>query len=117
LQSALLNIALNARDAMPTGGILKFETDEIELEEGFCLNSGLDISTGKYIQVNVIDTGTGMGLATVYGTIKEHKGAIDVNSCFFKILLKQPLSALHPQESLNSGLNNKQLVFSDKSLI
>jgi CheY-like chemotaxis protein len=105
LQNALLNLALNARDAMPKkGGEITFITDIADLDNEFCVQSSYEITTGKYLRVLVTDTGTGMdedtlrhifepffttkelgkgtgmGLAAVYGTIKNHKGAINVYS-------------------------------------
>jgi two-component system, cell cycle sensor histidine kinase and response regulator CckA len=104
LQNALLNLALNARDAMPDGGTLTFSTEMIGPDEH---QSIAERDTNKighlesYLQVSVNDTGTGMdektkmhvfepffttkepgkgtglGLASVYGTIKSHKGLID----------------------------------------
>ncbi len=94
IQSAILNLALNARDAMPSGGKLIFSTDIIELNKEYCNNNPFDITPGSYIEIHIIDTGTGMsketkkhifepffttkapgkgtgmGLAAVYGTIK-----------------------------------------------
>jgi hypothetical protein len=95
LQSALLNLALNARDAMPAGGDLTFATDLVELEPS---------AGGAGLRIRVVDTGvgmseevrrrlfepffttkepgrgTGMGLAAVYGTISDHHGTIQVES-------------------------------------
>jgi len=104
LQSAVLNLALNARDVMPDGGELVFATDVVELDEEYCSTVPYDVTPGSYLQVSVADTGTGMdeqtrarifepffttkepgkgtgmGLAAVYGTIKNHKGSITVYS-------------------------------------
>jgi two-component system CheB/CheR fusion protein len=104
LQNAVLNLALNARDAMPQGGELIFATDVVELDDGFCKVSLDDINPGRYLQVSVIDSGTGieknllpkifepffttkapgagtgMGLAAVYGTAKSHRGTVTVIS-------------------------------------
>ncbi len=104
LQSAILNLALNARDAMPEGGEITFNTDIQSLDAAFCNTHHNDINPGDYLQISVIDTGegipkkirqyifepffstkdmaekTGMGLAAVYGIIKNHKGVIDVTS-------------------------------------
>ena len=101
LQNAILNIAINARDAMPSGGILSFSTTIVDLEEKAF---NFEIPAGRYIQVSVTDTGigmseeikrhlfepffttkevgkgTGLGLAAVYGTVKNHGGAISVYS-------------------------------------
>jgi len=104
LQNALLNLALNARDAMPSGGDLTFTTDIRQMSEQDCRNLPYEISPGSYLQILVKDTGvgmdsevqqhlfepffttkkqgkgTGMGLAAVYGTVKNHRGAINVFS-------------------------------------
>jgi PAS domain S-box-containing protein len=104
LQNAVLNLGLNARDAMPDGGELSFATDIVELDEKYCKSKPYEIIPGKYLQVCVSDTGCGMGkktlkrifepffttkeqgkgigmgLAAVYGTVKSHNGSISVNS-------------------------------------
>jgi two-component system, cell cycle sensor histidine kinase and response regulator CckA len=104
LQNAVLNLAINARDAMPTGGELTFATSNVVLDKDYCSRSPYHPTPGKYIQISVIDTGmgmsaetqdrmfepffttkatgkgTGMGLAAVYGTMKSHKGVIGVYS-------------------------------------
>ncbi len=102
LHAALLNLALNARDAMPDGGTLTFETRLLDLdgERG----AALDVAPGRYLEVCVRDTGaglsvearahlfepffttkplgkgSGLGLAEVYGTVKAHGGAVTVES-------------------------------------
>jgi PAS domain S-box-containing protein len=104
LQNALLNLGVNARDAMPEGGILVFASANIELDSEFCESSGFGISAGPYIEISVSDTGvgmskeimqrifepffttkeigkgTGLGLAAVYGTITDHQGCINISS-------------------------------------
>ncbi|MCA9520713.1 MAG: response regulator [Myxococcales bacterium] len=104
LQNAILNLGLNARDAMPEGGVLHFETEIIELGAGPESSHSFQVLPGPYVRVTVRDTGvgmsrelqervfepffttkekgrgTGMGLAAVYGTVKNHRGAIDVVS-------------------------------------
>ncbi len=104
LQNALLNLALNARDAMPDGGEMIFSTDVVFLDKEYCSANPYKILPGSYLQVSITDTGTGideetqrhifepffttketgkgtgMGLAAVYGTVKNHKGAINVYS-------------------------------------
>jgi PAS domain S-box-containing protein len=104
LQNALLNLALNARDAMPDGGELTFATDITELNEEYCRSNPHEIYPGQYLQISVTDSGTGideqtrqhmfepfyttkeegkgtgMGLAAVSGTVKTHKGSINVCS-------------------------------------
>jgi PAS domain S-box-containing protein len=104
IQNALLNIALNARDAMPTGGGLKFRTASTNLTESTIPAFHSDIKPGPFIKICISDTGTGfteearkhifepfyttkeagkgtgMGLASVYGTVQTHRGGIDVQS-------------------------------------
>jgi PAS domain S-box-containing protein len=104
LQSALLNVALNARDAMPEGGDLTFATENVVLDEGDSRRAGPEAHAGKYVRVRIADTGvgmdaemlrrvfepffttkepgkgTGMGLAAVYGTVQAHGGWVDVAS-------------------------------------
>ncbi len=98
---ALFNLAANARDAMPGGGDLTIETRLVEIREQ---DAHLELKTGRYAQVIIHDTGcgmskeeqsklfepffttkpmgqgTGLGLATVYGFVKQSLGAIDVKS-------------------------------------
>ncbi len=104
LQNALLNLAINARDAMDDSGDITFLTKEKELTDEFCAKETINVPSGEYVQVSVTDTGTGMdsetlehifepffttrepgkgtgmGLAAVYGTVESHKGAITVRS-------------------------------------
>jgi two-component system cell cycle sensor histidine kinase/response regulator CckA len=100
LQNAVLNLALNARDAMPAGGHLTFRTRTEELSLADCQGLPFLVDPGPYIVIQVVDTGhgiepevqrrmfepffttketgkgTGMGLASVYGTVASHRGAI-----------------------------------------
>ena len=104
LQNALLNLAINARDAMPEGGEMVFETDIIALGEEFRRRHNYKIIPGTYLKMSISDSGcgmdketqkhifepffttkavgkgTGMGLASVYGTVLGHKGHINVYS-------------------------------------
>lgn len=104
LQNALLNLGVNARDALPDGGVITFATENIELNSGDCESSGFNIAPGPYIEISVTDNGvgmtqetikhvfepffttkevgkgTGLGLAVVYGAITDHHGCISIFS-------------------------------------
>jgi signal transduction histidine kinase len=104
LQNALLNLGINARDAMPEGGIITFTTTNVVLDSNYCEASPFDITPGQYIEISVSDNGsgmtkeviqhifepffttkevgkgTGLGLAVVYGTITDHHGCITIYS-------------------------------------
>jgi len=100
IEQILMNLAANARDAMPQGGQLKIESSDVVLDEAYIHRKHAIIPTGRYALVTVSDTGvgiprdhlphifepfyttkpsgkgTGLGLATVYGIVKQNRGFI-----------------------------------------
>ena len=115
LEQVLLNLVVNARDAMPKGGQLLITTEGTSVAEAYA-QTNREARTGEFVCLTVFDTGTGiapehlqrifepffttkevgkgtgLGLATVYGIVKQHRGWIEVSSqpgagATFKIFL------------------------------
>ena len=118
LQNALLNLALNSRDAMPDGGDLIFSSGERELLADDAARLAIPLPSGRYLELSVSDSGsgipadvlprifdpffttkpvgkgTGLGLAAVYRTMQDHGGSVTVETVpgrgtTFRLLLSQ----------------------------
>ena len=150
LEQVLLNLVVNARDAMPHGGQLQIATEKITFDET-CADAHAEARPGEFVCLRVSDTGTGiapehlqrifepffttkepgkgtgLGLATVYGIVKQHQGWVEVASRIgegttFKIFLPaisppaEAVAALQAAQELRGGTETILLVEDDYSV-
>lgn len=104
IQNALLNLGVNARDSMPEGGNITYRTEIVDLSGNQCHRGTFNLEAGPYLHVAIsdngcgipeanlqkifdpffttkeVDKGTGLGLASVFGTMVSHRGAVTVDS-------------------------------------
>lgn len=150
IQNVLLNLCVNARDAMPKGGELSITSSSKLLDGKTTDREGVIIPKGSYIEIKVKDTGegiprnkinkifepfyttkelgqgTGLGLASVYGTIKSHNSFLLVESklgdgttftIFFPEDLNKNINEKSTQQTFKENFSGKVLVIDDEHIL
>jgi signal transduction histidine kinase/CheY-like chemotaxis protein/HAMP domain-containing protein len=151
IEQVIMNLIVNARDAMPNGGTLTISTNPVELNEA-CAQTHPEARPGAFVCLRVRDTGcgmdaatrvrifepffttkevgkgTGLGLATVYGIVKQHEGWIEVSSevgqgSTFDVFLpasSEPVKAPSPKSTQAAPVRGGQetiLVVEDEAVL
>ncbi|MGO9567735.1 MAG: ATP-binding protein [Desulfomonilaceae bacterium] len=141
IEQILMNLVVNARDAMPNGGKITIETSNVLLDEEYA-KAHPDVEAGSYVMFAVSDSGqgiesetmtlifdpffttkekgvgTGLGLATVYGIVKQHRGHVGVSSevgrgTTFQVYLPRVLDqseTVHETQSAEAKPQGKETV-------
>jgi signal transduction histidine kinase/HAMP domain-containing protein/ActR/RegA family two-component response regulator len=134
IEQIVLNLAVNARDAMPNGGTLSINLEAVTIDEAAAQKNS-EASPGNFVRLDVIDTGcgmdavtlahifepffttkeigkgTGLGLSTVYGIVKQHDGWIETTSkpgkgTAFSVFLPADESSAEPEKTKAENLHS-----------
>jgi PAS domain S-box-containing protein len=144
IEQVIINLAVNAQDAMPDGGKLMFKVANSDIDES-CILLYPEIIPGKYVTLTVSDTGTGieqsvidhifepffttkeqgkgtgLGLSMVYGIVKQHGGTISVSSeqgrgTVFNIIF--PVAGIEEQDSaINLSFGGRDIPRGDETIL
>jgi CheY-like chemotaxis protein len=149
IEQVLMNLATNSRDAMPQGGTLRITSAVIETKQDIIASHGT-LPPGSYVRLTVEDTGigmdertrerlfepffttkemgkgTGLGLASSYGVVKQHRGVVDVESepgkgtsfhLYFPLhSTTEPAEALRPVQNVTGGTETILVAEDDEAL-